>query len=376
MKKILAGAFVEPQNEKVINNALIIKNGENYEIKKFNPYPSRNDLENIIDLSHLYVLPALIDSHVHLSLNGKDFKESLKQWEDQSSLKKGIQKHLDALNNTGIGALREGGDKVHSGIIAKNFAGSCHIAACGEGIRREGYYGSFLGQGLKNPKEEIRNKLKELKEKGIDQVKIILSGIVSFNKYGKVGALQFNSKEIEMIKELSQELNLPLMTHVNSEEGIRLAVSAGVHSIEHGYFMREKLLKEMAAKNIYWVPTVAAVANQVHKRQDDYSKEQREIITKTYKNQLLMLKKAEETGVKIGLGTDAGAVGVEHGRDYFREIELFLEAGLKNETILKAATSWNREILKIKQEKNLGFLGVKENPLENIKTLSEPQIVI
>jgi len=168
------------------------------------------------------------------------------------------------------------------------------------------------------------------------------------------------------------------MAHVNSENSIKLAVSTNVHSIEHGYFISKELLEKMAAKQIYWVPTVTPIFNQIGKRfrRRKLNNNQVIVVTKVYKNQLKMIKQAVELGVKIGVGTDAGAVGVEHGLDYIQEIKLFKEAGLDNKTILQAACSWNREILGISQDKNLGFLGLNDNPLKNLEVLENPEVII
>ncbi|UMZ74870.1 amidohydrolase family protein [Natranaerofaba carboxydovora] len=385
MKIINAGFYIDLYKEKLIENAEILIDKSSYKVLTNNTQNNTNtNCYEAINLSKLYVLPALIDSHVHFALNGLHFENSISLWDHPDELEKALSNRLYNTFSSGIGAVRDGGDLKNIGLKAKklssSFNSSPYVIACGEGLRRSGCYGSFLGSGLSeeldDEKFHLDKKLKAMKKSGIDQLKIILSGVVSFKEYGKVGKKQFNKTELTKIINSANTFDLPVMAHVNSKEHINTALSVGVHTIEHGYFICEKLLDKMAENKVYWVPTVVPVANQLIKRKDNYTKEQRDIITKTYKNQLKMLKKAVELGVKVGVGTDAGAVGVEHGKDYFGEIMLYKEAGLDNMTILKAACKWNREILNINYDKNIGFIGVKENPLENLEVLRNPEIII
>lgn len=384
MKKLITGTFIDLQKIKPKTNSYILLDKDNCHVltERISATKNMNRCTKTVDLSHLYLIPAFIDSHVHLSLDGIDFNKSLNQWDKPGQLKTSLINRLKTTYNHGIGAVRDAGDKNFTGIQAKKIVSKNEnkefplVIASGEGLRKSDHYGTFLGRGLKKVEEEGESTIKRLKEKGVNQVKIILNGVVSFNTFGKTGKQQFEEKEFFTLTNISKKLGLPVMAHVNSESGIKLALSAGVHSIEHGYFISEELLKEMALKNIYWIPTIAAVANQLTKRKNEYTKEQQKIITKTYKNHLKMVKKAVELGVKVGAGTDAGAVGVEHGKDYYKELLLLKEAGLDNKTILKAATCWNREILTIAPDKNIGLVGLRENPLINLETIKKPELII
>lgn len=298
-----------------------------------------------------------VDCHVHLALDGINFNESVANWDNQEKMNELLIERLKQTRASGIVAVRDGGDIKGLGLLAKKLAEESEealpqVVATGPAFRRDSLYGSFLGEGLvwdesshEGFKREVQSRLRKLKSQGVSQVKVIISGIVSFSSFGKVGKIQFSSHELRTFCQLACDEGLKVMAHVNSPEGIDLAIAARVHSIEHGYFIEENQLEQLAKENIYWVPTVVPVANQIKKLKENYSREDRQVITKTFKRHLTMVKKAVEVGVKVGVGTDAGAVGVEHGKDYFRELELFREAGLDNSTIIKAATVWGREII-------------------------------
>ncbi len=387
MKKILTKAFFHPEKCELIHNACIEADENFYKVKEKTPRQIQIDrLEDdntveVVDLSRFYVIPALIDAHVHLYLDGKGQANPATDYKYKPISEELLLGRLSNIYSFGIGAVRDGGDVKGIGLKGKelsNNSGSPLVIACGEGIRKKDYYGSFLGKGLEGSKASTQKKVETLVKNDIDQLKLIINGVVSFKEYGKVGKLQFSFRELEEIVNLAKSFNLPVMAHVNSEEYIKLAISAGVHSIEHGYFISKKLLLEMAKTDIYWVPTVTPIYNQQNKGflRQNLNRQQKKIIRQLYTEQLSMIGEAINLGVKVGIGTDAGAMGVEHGSDFFQELELFQMAGLDNKSILQSACKINREVLGISQDKNLGFLALADNPLNNLGAVKKPVRII
>lgn len=136
------------------------------------------------------------------------------------------------------------------------------ILSCGQAIYKKGRYGSFLGPGVSSL-DEARQMIDSMCEQGVDWIKILVSGIVSFKEFGNVGFVQFSQTEINCLVDYAHSLGVPVMAHASSDEAVVLALNAGVDSVEHGYFLSTGSLKVMAERNIPWVPTVAPVANQV-----------------------------------------------------------------------------------------------------------------
>ena len=129
------------------------------------------------------LLPALIDAHVHLSLDGESGQERSRPDESGEALLPRVRRHWEAYDACGIGAVRDGGDRAMAGLrlrrlLAEEGASGPWIVAAGQAIYKQGGYGSFLGPGCSSM-EEIFASLQRLAAAGVDQARFS-SGIVSF----------------------------------------------------------------------------------------------------------------------------------------------------------------------------------------------------
>lgn len=338
-----------------------------------------------IDCGHLTILPGLVDCHVHLALDGVNFEESLKRWEHKEALAKHLAASLEETLNAGVLAVRDGGDRSSIGLAAGRLTGRENIPplilAAGRALRKKGGYGSFLGAGLTAP--GIKAAVREVAAAGAAQVKVLVSGIVSFRGYGKVGPLQFSREELQTLVSEAHGLGLRVMAHASSDEGTSLAVQCGVDSLEHGYFVSEDTLARMAEAGTAWVPTIIPVAAQTREPlKSSYSSSQLGVIEKTYRRQQRLVETARRLGVTIGVGTDAGASGVRHGLSYVEELKLLAEAGLPPEEVIRAATANGAAILgltdtlgRITPGMKAFLAGYRGNPLTDINILKNPAVV-
>lgn len=341
----------------------------------------------LLDLRDYTLLPGLVDCHVHLALDGKDFQGSLDLWKQKDLLEQRIAGDLARTLSRGIMAVRDGGDREGIGLSVRNSVAmgtmpGPRIKAAGTALGKKGKYGSFLCPGLVG--EKPGEAAKELASRGVDHVKVLVSGVVSFRNYRQVGSLQFSMGELEEIVTAAHGCGIRVMAHASSDEAVLMAVRAGVDSLEHGYFLSEQSLELLAKTGIPWIPTLAPVAGQAGERAGDQrSPGENEVIKKTYHRQQRMVKKAAGLGVRIGVGSDAGASGVLHGEGYMEEILLLEEAGLTRAEILRAATSTGAFILGL--EKEMGtvrpglkplLIAVRGNPLENLNALKNVELMI
>lgn len=337
-----------------------------------------------IELPGLTLLPGLVDAHVHLALDGRDFAAAVQRWSQPTEAARQIERNLRDTLLSGIVAVRDGGDRNGYGLLARGwvtsgrFAGP-RVVATGPAVTRKGYYGSFLGGGAADVTEACRQ-IEAAAARGADQIKLVLSGLVSFHAFSKVGPLHFSSAEIRQLVSVAHGLGRRVMAHVNSAQGVKGAVEAGVESVEHGYFLDIVCLKMMADSGTVWVPTVAAVANRAKSAK---TPDEVHVITRTYRSQLERVGQAWQQGVVLAVGTDAGAAGVFHGATYFEELELFRLAGLANHTILTAATYGGARALGLEAEigtieagKMPYFLAVNGNPLRDLNVLRKPNLII
>ncbi len=341
---------------------------------------------NVLELPGCTMVPGFIDCHVHLALDGRDFSRAQQQWTAPGELLERVKADLTNTLERGIAAVRDGGDRAGIGLEVKQLVATGRLAgplvlACGHALHRQGRYGSFLGPGL-TPKE-LEKAVDSLARQGVDHLKILVSGIVSFSEYGRVGGPQFTRDELQRIVYRARSRGLRVMAHASGDDAVRLAVEAGVDSIEHGYFISEESLHRMAAQGIAWVPTVIPVAGQVRgKLRAQYTAREIEVITRTWRRQVEMIKKAQEMGVILGVGTDAGATGVCHGRGFLEELLLYREAGLSPADILLAATRNGAAILGlghllgcIEPGRPAFLVAVEGNPWEDISALARVKYV-
>ncbi|MEW5953905.1 MAG: amidohydrolase family protein [Bacillota bacterium] len=339
--------------------------------------PNASEPAEMIDLSPYTLMPGLIDCHVHLALDGENFKHALARWDQGDELEQHLTRSLKAYLGQGILAVRDGGDarglalKLRHQVRAGNTP-SPQIIATGWAIRQTGRYGGFLGPGLAG--KSVEEAVEEAAGAGADQIKVLVSGIVDFNTYGRVGQVQFNLPNLSALVRHSHQLGLRVMAHASSREAVRLALEAGVDSLEHGYFLSQQSIDLLAATKTPWIPTLAPVANQLTLCKPELA----EIISKTCRRQQEMVAAAASAGVIIGIGTDAGAAGVRHGQGFLDEVRLLREAGLSPARIIKAATTDGARILGL--ERKLGrlqvgmpanLIAVEGNPLIDLAALGK-----
>lgn len=297
----------------------------------------------------------LVDAHIHIALNNIYTRQS---WQCASMEQKfqWTSNILKEYKKRNIYILRDGGDSLSVSQIAKEAAkaeGMIYKSPI-HALCKEGSYGSFLGKPVKDM-HSIKEALKSLLDHKPDHLKIILTGIVNFNKYGDVGETAFTLDELKHMAAFARDNHMPVMVHANGKEGVERAIKAGVTTIEHGYLISEAELYGMAERDIIWVPTLSPLGNIVYS-DDDRFIEERGTIQRVYEEQLENIAKAIEMGIKVVLGSDAGAYRVGHGSGLIDEIEHFKRIGLKQE-----------EIEKMCLENGLEALGLQFDELSVIK---------
>ncbi|HSQ34024.1 MAG TPA: amidohydrolase family protein [Peptostreptococcaceae bacterium] len=275
----------------------------------------------------------MIDCHVHISLNGIDFKKSREDLMKDTN--EYIRKVLLEYKKRNITVLRDGGDNLGISYIARDIAKEEGIILKTPlyAIYKKGYYGNFLGKGISGI-ADFKELFKELKDKKIDHLKILISGIVSFDEYKKVGNIGFKYSELDYMVKLAKDNDLHIMAHVNSVEGIDMAINCGVNTIEHGYFITKEQLQIIKEKNIIWVPTLSPLGNILDIKDKKFNKNIY-IIEHIYNEHLNMIKEAYDLNVKMAIGSDSGCYGVFHGQGLLDEINHFCKSGIKRDDVIK-----------------------------------------
>ncbi len=300
--------------------------------------------ENCIDLSHCTILPPLIDSHVHLSMSGSiDSRVREEQLHtDYVKVRPVISQHLSDHLSHGVFAIRDGGDR--NGYVARYRQNDLQgketgiiISEAGRAWHKKGRYGGLIGRSPVIGSSLADAYAKDTEEQ--EYVKLVNSGLNSLLEFGRKTAPQFTEQEIAAIVVKAEGDGKKVMVHANGNEPVRLALEAGCHSIEHGFFMGEANLKRMADKGVFWVPTVftmKAYADHLDKDKQD----SKAVCLKNLKHQMGQIRTAHKLGVPLALGTDSGSMGVLHGESMVEEMKLYIKAGLTLSETVQCAT-WN-----------------------------------
>ena len=387
---ILARWLVDGRGGPVRENILLtVQNDTIAHIEKADPKKIRQ--QKVSDFSDYTLLPGLIDAHVHLFMSGT---EDLNVREKQLSygfdeVKQGIQERLDDLISCGIVACRDGGDR-HA--FTMKYKRDCldkevlpiQLKVAGAAWHQRGRYGKMIGKspaGSETLSQSIHKNVQF-----IDHIKIVNSGLNSLLHFGKETSPQFDVLELKEAIAMGKRLGFKTMVHANGKKAVEVALKAGCHSIEHGFFMGSDNLKRMADKQISWVPTVltmkaygdafkhrsTTLKKQGHSEEVSMSQinKMTQVASQNLEHQLEQIRQAKELGVRIVLGTDAGSIGVHHGRSVKVELRLFMDAGLSVAEAIQGATLNGARLLDLNDQGVIAkgaqatFLAVKGSPLD------------
>ncbi|HBP64798.1 MAG TPA: amidohydrolase, partial [Desulfosporosinus sp.] len=176
------------------------------EVKSLQPLSSLESSSHTTMLWNSYfLLPGLIDAHVHLALDSLDFYQCLENWAQPSLIEENIQGFLRRYLERGIVAIRDGGDlpgfawRARNKVNAGAWLGP-KIISVHEAANKQGMYGRFLGRGFKDVLE-WREKEQDFFDQGLDQLKVVVTGLIRFDDYQVVGPTQWTVEELAELVE-------------------------------------------------------------------------------------------------------------------------------------------------------------------------------
>jgi imidazolonepropionase-like amidohydrolase len=331
-------------------------------------------------------MPGLVDAHAHLFLDG-----ALTDGPTRSAhLKKPLEELVEAARQNarqslacGVTLVRDAGDRhgINHRVRTEAAAGShlARVRSGGLGVKRPNRYGAFMAMDVEDA-DAIRNSVKKLAADN-DEIKLILTGIIDFDAGAVTDEPQFDLDSAKLVVDTARAHGRSTFAHCSGERGLAIAAQAGVGSIEHGFFMSRETLAVMRDNQVAWTPTFGPVHFQWLQPQavgwsDNTVGNLRRILDRHAEH----LRLADEMGVTLLMGTDAGSMGVEHGRAMFDEIDRYLEAGLTLEKTLAAATSTARRHFGHDRPvlgRGAGFEAVllEESPFDYIVALRKPRQV-
>jgi imidazolonepropionase-like amidohydrolase len=279
-----------------------------------------------MDRAPVTAVPGLIDVHVHIrSLDG-----------------------LATLAAAGIVAARDAGlrENAASGRESRRFPRTQPtVVSALWALYKKGGYGARFGVAVET-REEIKTEILNLKNAGADIIKIMASGIVSLKEPGIVTAGGFTNQEIRFIVDEARRQGLNVMAHANGEEAIISSAMAGVRSVEHGFFMTERALDALAQQEIFWTPTVGALARAAGSGPGRAINHARDFIDGLIRSHLAMIGRAAAVGVPLAVGTDCVLPAPDYTRVYSEELGYFEQAGIAHDGVIAIATSGGARLLR------------------------------
>ena len=250
----------------------------------------------------------LWDCHMHMVLDGVDWRASIRGHQPMPQEDR-IQSTLAEYARQGFGYLRDGGDRWGVGARARELSGEYGIVYRTplSPLCRRGHYGSFIGTAYSDLREYAAL-VRRQRELGADFIKIMISGLMDFDRFGVLTEEGLDKEEIRELVHIAHEEGFAVMAHANGARTVEAAAAAGVDSVEHGAYLDAEALHAMADSGTIWVPTLSTIGNLRGK-----GRFREEAVEAILDSALENVRCFAQMGGFLAPGTDAGAWAVPHG---------------------------------------------------------------
>jgi len=376
---------------------IVIEGQEITEVRSGYSDPTEFEGEvTVIDLKDRFVLPGLMDVHVHLQgeLGPKNDSENLRMSPQQVEMrsvmfgKRTLLAGFTTVRDAGSSpqemyALRDG---INNGwvdgprIIAAGGVGITGGHADVSGISPE-LMDVFTSENVCDGPYDCRRATRNVIKYGADWIKITSTGGVLTDRATGTGQ-QMEMDELTEVVQAAKSMGRKVASHAHQEDGIIAALKAGVASIEHGSYAGPEAIKLFLETGAYLVPTLLAGESvmQMAETSDFMSDAIKQKAMETGAAMKGNFYNSYKAGVKIAYGTDSGVS--KHG-DNAREAVLMFKAGMPAMEVIKSATVNSADLLDmsssigtIEPGKFADIIAVDGSPLENIEELLDVDFVM
>ena len=395
----------------VYTNGYMLNGTKDMVATKTNIYIENDKIVNIsneilegyeqIDISNKYIMPGLINMHVHLAGNGKPQK---KQRDNEKlvntifataigryAAKKLVEQYAKIELMSGVTTIRTVGglkkldtqtrNKINEGkligprILASNTAISVP----------HGHMAGSVAKACTSTQEAL-NFIDELKNQDVDLIKLMITGgVMDAKEKGVPGEMKMPVEMIRACCDKAHKMGYIVSAHTESTEGVRIALENGVDSIEHGAILDDECIQLFKKNNAFLICTISPGI--------PYAKFDRSVANTTevekYNGEFVLhgfiegTKAAIENDIPIGLGNDVGCPWISQ-YDFFRELVYFHKyIGVSNQFALHTATLNNAKLAgidditgSIEIGKSADMIITKENPLDDLNALRNIDTVI
>lgn len=355
------------------------------------PLPNAPIIE--IDAGGGWILPGLIDAHVHIMMEGLDFQQRV-----TTPLSLNFYNAIEYMRRTldaGITTVRDaaGADLGVKTAVERGLILGPRLQISITALTTTGGHGDYwLPSGVEaylfapypgNPSgrcdgiEQVRQKVREVLRAGAEVIKVCATGgVMSPTDHPEF--TQFSQAELEvMVEEGRFRRGIKVMAHAQGAEGIKNAVRAGIHSIEHGIYLDDEAIDLMLKHGTFLVPTLLAPVAVVEiaeatGRVSEWALRKAKESIDAHRDSI---RRAYKAGVRIAMGTDAAVM--PHGTN-LRELGLMCGIGMTSMEAIVATTKtaaeclgWQDRIGTVQAGKLADVIVTKTDPLADVRSLED-----
>ena len=374
---------------------------ENDRIQAISPAQVSTEGFEVIDLKGAYLMPGMINLHVHIPATGKpkkkqtDARKLVRLLTSTALLRKVcyrmcasyvLPELLSGVTTIrAVGGVLDFDSRLRDDINAGKLPGP-RILAANMAISVPGGHmaGSLAYEA--HSAQEAAELVGKIAEGHPDLIKLMITGgVLDAVKRGEPGELKMPAEYVRAACDAAHRLGLKVAAHVESPEGIKVALRNGVDTIEHGAQPDEEMIRLFKESGAVLVNTISpALPFALFERELIGATEVQQYNGKVLFNGIInCVRECLKAGIPVGLGTDTGCPYITH-YDMWREVYYLQKyAGVSNEFALCSATLGNARIIGMENEigslsagKCADLIVTEENPLEDLKALRHVSMVV
>ena len=379
-------------------STIVIRNGKVAEV--LNGHQSGPAGAMLIDLKDRFVLPGLIDSHVHLDSDAGGNAALIERVTDSPAraafraavnAKKTLMAGFTTVRNLGDGtgatlALRDaiaageqpGPRIIDAGLPISTTSG--HMD--GTLSLSEDLHSAVTQENLCDGVESCRQAVRKQIRRGVDVIKIATTGGVNSRIGAGLGRQLFDD-EVKALVDTAHLYGKKMAVHAHGNDGVIAALAAGADSIEHGTMLDDASIRLFKSSGAYYVPTLSTVNGYIERLAANPNAYPPDVLAKVkWRIEITgqSLAKAFPAGVKIAFGTDAGVS--KHGKNA-DEFELMVKHGMPASAAIQAATINAATLLGVEKEvgslesgKAADIIAVAGDPTADVTVLKSVKFVM